>query len=97
MAWRCDRPMSSASADRVTLIHFGMGSADAVIVMDLLSAIGPQAALFLGRYSKVKRGASWVLRCCRLRRYVAKGPAMTVCTRHRQRCRSFSCSAPIPP
>ena len=42
-----DRPMPSATADGITLINFGMGSANAATVMDLLSAIGPKAVLFL--------------------------------------------------
>jgi len=36
-----DRPMPSATADGITMINFGMGSANAATVMDLLSAIGP--------------------------------------------------------
>lgn len=50
-----DRPMPSATADGITMINFGMGSANAATVMDLLSAYGPQAALFLGKCGGLKR------------------------------------------
>ena len=49
-----DRPMPSATADGITLINFGMGSANAATVMDLLSAINPQACLFLGKCGGLK-------------------------------------------
>jgi AMP nucleosidase len=50
-----DRPMPSATADGITLINFGMGSANAATVMDLLSAISPKAVLFLGKCGGLKR------------------------------------------
>lgn len=50
-----DRPMPSVTADGITLINFGMGSANAATVMDLLSAINPQACLFLGKCGGLKR------------------------------------------
>ena len=50
-----DRPMPSATADGITLINFGMGSPNAATVMDLLSAIMPKAALFLGKCGGLKR------------------------------------------
>ncbi len=50
-----DRPMPSITFDGITLINFGMGSANAATVMDLLSAIGPKAALFLGKCGGLKR------------------------------------------
>ena len=50
-----DRPMPNATADGITLINFGMGSPNAATVMDLLGAIGPQAALFLGKCGGVKK------------------------------------------
>lgn len=43
------RPMVSASAEGITIVNFGMGSANAATIMDLLSAIQPKAALFLGK------------------------------------------------
>lgn len=43
------KAMSSATADNITMINFGMGSANAATVMDLLSAIHPKAVLFLGK------------------------------------------------
>lgn len=50
-----DRPMPSATFDGITMINFGMGSANAATVMDLLSAYGPQAVLFLGKCGGLKR------------------------------------------
>jgi AMP nucleosidase len=50
-----DRPMPSVSAGKITMIKFGMGSANAAIIMDLLSAIKPKAALFLGKCGGLKR------------------------------------------
>ena len=41
--------MRCATADGITIINFGMGSPNAAIIMDLLSAIKPRACLFLGK------------------------------------------------
>lgn len=49
-----DGNMPNASADGITVINFGMGSANAATVMDLLSAIKPKAALFLGKCGGLK-------------------------------------------
>lgn len=50
-----DKPMQTATSDNVTIINFGMGSAMAATVMDLLSAIEPKAALFLGKCGGLKK------------------------------------------
>lgn len=50
-----DRPMPSATADGISMINFGMGSANAATVMDLLSAYGPKAVLFLGKCGGLKK------------------------------------------
>ena len=50
-----DKPMPNATADDITMINFGMGSPNAATVMDLLSAIGPKAALFLGKCGGLKK------------------------------------------
>jgi AMP nucleosidase len=50
-----EKPMSSATADGITIINFGMGSANAATVMDLLSAIKPKAVLFLGKCGGLKK------------------------------------------
>jgi hypothetical protein len=44
-----DRPMANATADGITILNFGMGSANAATVMDLLGAVRPKAVLFLGK------------------------------------------------
>jgi AMP nucleosidase len=48
-------PMQSATAEDITIINFGMGSAMAATVMDLLSAITPAAVLFLGKCGGLKK------------------------------------------
>jgi AMP nucleosidase len=50
-----DRPMINATAKGISIINFGMGSASAATVMDLLSAIQPKACLFLGKCGGLKR------------------------------------------
>ncbi len=50
-----DKPMPNATGDGITMINFGMGSANAATVMDLLSAIAPNAALFLGKCGGLKK------------------------------------------
>jgi AMP nucleosidase len=50
-----DRPMQCATADGITIINFGMGSPGAATVMDLLSAIEPEAVLFLGKCGGLKK------------------------------------------
>ena len=49
-----DKPMQCATANGITIINFGMGSATAATVMDLLSAINPEAVLFLGKCGGLK-------------------------------------------
>jgi len=41
--------MPNAAAGGITIIDFGMGSPNAAIIMDILSAISPKAVLFLGK------------------------------------------------
>jgi AMP nucleosidase len=50
-----DKPMQSATADGITIINFGMGSPTAATVMDLLTAIEPEAVLFLGKCGGLKK------------------------------------------
>ncbi|MFM2387342.1 MAG: hypothetical protein RL660_2099 [Bacteroidota bacterium] len=50
-----DKPMQCATANNITIINFGMGSASAATVMDLLSAIKPKAVLFLGKCGGLKK------------------------------------------
>lgn len=49
------KPMPNVTAEEITLINFGMGSANAATVMDLLSAIKPKAVLFLGKCGGLKK------------------------------------------
>ncbi|GAA4461629.1 AMP nucleosidase [Nibrella saemangeumensis] len=49
------RAMQTATAENITIINFGMGSAMAATVMDLLSAIRPKAVLFLGKCGGLKK------------------------------------------
>jgi len=50
-----DKAMRSATADDITMINFGMGSANAATIMDLLSAVRPRACLFLGKCGGLKK------------------------------------------
>ncbi|MFO0798624.1 MAG: AMP nucleosidase [Gemmataceae bacterium] len=50
-----DRPMQSATAENITIVNFGMGSAMAATVMDLLAAVEPRAVLFLGKCGGLKK------------------------------------------
>ena len=50
-----DKPMQSATAENITIINFGMGSALAATCMDLLTAISPKAVLFLGKCGGLKK------------------------------------------
>jgi len=50
-----EKPMPNVTAEGITLIDFGMGSANAATVMDLLSAIKPKACLFLGKCGGLKK------------------------------------------
>jgi AMP nucleosidase len=52
-----DKPMTSATAGDITIINFGMGSATAATIMDLLTAINPKAVLFLGKCGGLKHRA----------------------------------------
>src|SRR5262249_19807691 len=50
-----DKPMPSATAENLTILNFGIGSAMAATVMDLLAAIAPKAVLFLGKCGGLKK------------------------------------------
>lgn len=50
-----NKPMPCATYNNITIIKFGMGSANAASIMDLLSAINPKACLFLGKCGGLKR------------------------------------------
>lgn len=50
-----DKPMPNATAKDITIINFGMGSANAATIMDLLGAIEPKACLFLGKCGGLKK------------------------------------------
>jgi AMP nucleosidase len=50
-----DKPMPNATADGITIINFGMGSANAATIMDLLGAIEPKACLLLGKCGGLKK------------------------------------------
>ncbi len=50
-----DKPMQTATANNITIMNFGMGSAMAATAMDLLSAVKPKAVLFLGKCGGLKK------------------------------------------
>jgi AMP nucleosidase len=47
--------MPTVTAEGITAINFGMGSANAATIMDLLSAVEPQAVMFLGKCGGLKK------------------------------------------
>ena len=49
-----DKAMPNATSQDITMINFGMGSANAATIMDLLSAIEPKAILFIGKCGALK-------------------------------------------
>jgi len=49
------KPMQCATAGDITIINFGMGSPGAATIMDLLTAVHPKAALFLGKCGGLKK------------------------------------------
>jgi AMP nucleosidase len=50
-----DKPVQSATGENITIMNFGMGSAMAATVMDLLVAVNPKAVLFLGKCGGLKK------------------------------------------
>lgn len=50
-----DKAMRSATAGGITIINFGMGSPNAATITDLLTAVKPEAALFLGKCGGLKK------------------------------------------
>jgi AMP nucleosidase len=50
-----DRSMPSCTANNITIVNFGMGSANAATIMDLLQAVKPAAVLFLGKCGGLKK------------------------------------------
>lgn len=53
-----DVAMPNCGNDDITMIHIGMGSPNAATIMDLLSAVEPQAVVFLGKCGGLKRALS---------------------------------------
>lgn len=49
------KSMPNSTAHNITIINFGMGSANAATIMDLLSAINPKAVVFLGKCGGLKK------------------------------------------
>jgi len=47
--------MPAVAANGITMVNFGMGSANAATIMDLLAAISPKAVLFLGKCGGLKK------------------------------------------
>jgi len=49
------KAMPSVTKGKISLINFGLGSPNAATIMDLLGAIKPRAALFLGKCGGLKK------------------------------------------
>lgn len=53
-----DRPMqATTNSNGLTMVNFGIGSANAATVMDLLTAYDPKAVLFLGKCGGLKKSS----------------------------------------
>ena len=50
-----EKAFQAATGDGITMINFGMGSPNAATVMDLVSAVRPEAVLFLGKCGGTKK------------------------------------------
>ncbi len=50
-----NKSMPNATINNISIINFGMGSANAATIMDLLSAVKPKAVLFLGKCGGLKK------------------------------------------
>jgi len=50
-----EKAMPSVTKGKISLINFGLGSPNAATIMDLLGAIKPKAALFLGKCGGLKK------------------------------------------
>jgi len=50
-----DRIMPTSTYQNISIINFGMGSANAATIMDLLSSVKPKAVLFLGKCGGLKK------------------------------------------
>jgi AMP nucleosidase len=50
-----NKAMPNATSRGITIINFGMGSANAATIMDLLAAVKPKAVLFLGKCGGLKK------------------------------------------
>lgn len=89
--------MRTAKADGITIINFGMGSPNAALVMDLLSAVNPTACLFLGKCgsisSKAKVG-SYILPLAGIR---GEGTSNDYFPPKFPPCLHFCCSKPYLP
>ena len=73
-----DANMCSASANGITIINFGMGSPNAAIIMDLLSAVKPKACLFLGKCGESIKRTNWATLSCPLQLFVVRVLVMTI-------------------
>ena len=65
-----DANFRAVTADGITMINFGIGSPNAALIMDLLSAVKPKACLFLGKCGgisdKTQLGDSVYVAACRI-------------------------------
>ena len=66
--------MQTATHDELTIVNFGMGSANAATIMDLLSAVSPDRSLSPGKVSirrkkrlRIESGAQVNLKCSFIR------------------------------
>ena len=88
--------MQSATAKGLTIVNFGMGSAMAATVMDLLAAVAPKAVLFLGKCGGLKKTkvGDFVLPIAAIR---GEGTSNDYLPPEIRPCRRSGCSEPSRP
>jgi len=72
---------TSTNSNGLSIINFGIGSANAATIMDLLTACNPKGVLFLGKCGGLKQSAEIGRISSLLRQFAEKERAMIICRR----------------
>ena len=90
-------PMPCATADGITIINFGMGSANAATIMDLLSAILPKLYCFWANAGDLNEKTNWATSSFPSLQLKAKALPMSTFPRKYPVYRPLSFREPFPP
>ena len=82
---------SSINSDGLSIINFGIGSANAATIMDLLSSIKPKGVLFLGKCGGLKRTTDIGHFILPTAAFAVKVLVMTTSQKKYPRCLLLSC------